>query len=582
MITHTKIVCTLGPATSDAHMIKSLMLAGMNVARLNFSHGNHEEHLALINIIKELRDELGLPIAIMLDTKGPEIRIGKLKEKIVALKPGDRILLVREEIEGDNQKISLSPPSIVDALKPGMSLFLDDGYIVTHVVEVTNEGAWIQVDNGGTIRSLKGVNVPGLDMELPALTKKDVEDIKFGCEQDIDIIAASFIRSEEDVIAIRKLIEIEGRHDILIMSKIESRQGVENFDSILKVSDGIMVARGDLGVELPLTQVPRLQKMMIRKCYLEAKMSVTATQMLESMINNPRPTRAEASDVANAIYDSTSAVMLSGESAIGRYPIEAVKVMRAIIDESELDFDYDAFLEYASHNASDVAASVASASVRTAYNANAKAIFAFTTSGGTARLLARLRPKIPVIAMTPSKKVYHQLSAYWGVTPLFCNEAHNIEEAYKRLSEYALQRKLVRHGDLVVITAGSPFGKAGTTNMMIVDSIGDVLVRGSEGLGSRVYGKVSLFPKPDLNHYEAKGKVVVLDRCSESYRELLKSVAAVILQTGDEESERYLKSVAKELSLSVLLQAEGASRILREQQLVTIDPDQAVVYKGVL
>ena len=580
METRTKIICTLGPATSDIRTIKNLVLAGMNIARRNFSHGTHEEQLERIEMVKKVREELGMPVAIMLDTKGPEIRLGVIECGQLLLNQGDRIWLVKEEIRGDSQRVSVNPPKIVDALKPGMFVFLNDGYIVTRVVETSAEGVCVEVDNGGVISSRKGVNIPGIDMELPSLTPKDVEDISFGCKHDVDMIAASFIRCEEDVIGIRKLIEGQGRQDISIIAKIESRDGVENFDSILEVSDGIMVARGDLGVELPLTQVPRLQKMMIRKCYLAAKMSVTATQMLESMITNPRPTRAEASDVANAIYDSTSAVMLSAETAVGKYPIEAVKIMRSIIDESELDFDYDSFLEVASHQTSDVAASVASASVRTAYTANAKAIFAFTTSGGTARLLARLRPRIPVIAMTPNLKVFHQLSAFWGVIPLFCNEVNNIDEAYKRLSQYALERKLVKHGDLVVITAGSPFGKAGTTNMMIVDSIGDVLVNGCSGWGKRIYGKVSLFPNPLEGGFKAKERIVVLDRLSPNHRALLENAAGVILQTGDEESLNYIKEVAPRLS--VLLEVKNASEVLREGQLVTLDPEQAVVYKGVL
>ena len=304
------------------------------------------------------------------------------------------------------------------------------------------------------------------------MTAKDESDIRFGCEHDIDWIAASFIRSAEHVVAIKKLLEEQNKSNILVIAKIENRLGVQNFDSIVHIADGIMVARGDLGVELPLTQVPRLQKMMIRKSFLAAKPCVTATQMLESMMINPRPTRAETSDVANAIYDSTSAVMLSGETAIGNYPIQVVKVMKAIIEEAEADFSYYEFFKQSSQRAFyDVPTSVAQASINTAYSANAKAIFAFTTSGSTARLLSRLRPEMPIIAMTPNQKVFHQLALSWGVIPFLCKDAHNIEDAKKRLSEYALEKGLVQCGDLVVITAGTPFGNPGTTNMMIVESI---------------------------------------------------------------------------------------------------------------
>ncbi|MFN0064740.1 MAG: pyruvate kinase [Chlamydiales bacterium] len=584
MVVRTKIVCTLGPAVDNLKLIQSLILAGMNVARLNFSHGTHEEHAYRIALVKEARQKLGIPIAIMLDTKGPEIRLGKLK-KDMELKPGQKIWFVREDIEGDEERITLRPASILGALFQDMFILLDNGYIVTHVVEVAPEGVCVEVDHGGIIRSTKGVNIPGIDMELPSLTKKDVDDIKFGCDQDVDMIAASFIRTDEDVIAIKKLIEIEEKSDILVIAKIENRKGVQNFDSILQVADGIMVARGDLGVELPLNQVPRLQKMMIRKSYLGGKASVTATQMLESMMVNPRPSRAEASDVANAIYDSTSAVMLSGETAIGAYPVQSCKMMRSIIKETEQDFDYTEFLAKATTKEfPDVASSVATASIRTAYNSHAKAIFAFTTRGITARLLSRLRPEMPIIAMTPSMKVYHQLSLFWGVIPIFCDEAHNIEDAYKRISAYALGKGYVQYGDLVVITAGSPFGKSGTTNMMIVDSIGDVLVRGTEGLGERTYGKVSLFPSTEAKDYSVRGKILVINSCDESYLPLLKNASAVILQNhaDDVGSEAYLKQVATQLRLSAILQASGASAILRDEQLVTIDPKQAIVFKGVV
>jgi len=325
---------------------------------------------------------------------------------------------------------------------------------------------------GGVIRSTRGVNIPDAEITLPSLTEQDIDDIKFGCQKNVDIIAASFVRSAENIICIKKLLEEANKSDIAVIAKIEDRQGVQNFDSIAQLSDGIMIARGDLGVEFPLTQVPRLQKEMIRKCYLAGKPSVTATQMLESMMVNLRPTRAEVSDVANAIYDSTSAVMLSGETAVGNYPIEAVEVMKSIIEESEKDFNHYEFFKQSAHRLfSDVPTSVARASVKTAYSTHAKAIFAFTTSGLTARLLSRLRPEMLIIAMTPNTHVYHQLALVWGVIPILCKDAHNIEDAKKRISKYALAKGVVHPGDLVVITAGTPFGSPGTTNMMIVDNI---------------------------------------------------------------------------------------------------------------
>lgn len=476
MLTRTKIVCTMGPAVATPEKIEGLIAAGMNVARLNFSHGTHTEHGQVIQYLKDARDKLKVPLAIMLDTKGPEIRLGKLKNDQITLKEGQRFWLIKEEVEGDEEKITLTPSLVLDALKRDTFVLLDNGYIVTHVVDVDKRGVQVEVDHGGVIKSTRGVNIPGADVELPPMTAKDEADICFGCEQDIDWIAASFIRSAEHVLAIKKLLKEQNKSDIAVIAKIENRLGVQNFDSIVQVADGIMVARGDLGVELPLTQVPRLQKMMIRKSFLSAKPCVTATQMLESMMVNSRPTRAETSDVANAIYDSTSAVMLSGETAVGKYPIQVVKVMKAIIEEAETDFGYYEFFKQSTQRPFyDVPSSVAGASINTAYGTNAKAIFAFTTSGSTARLLSRLRPQMPIIAMTPNLKVYHQLALSWGVIPLLCQDAHTIEEAKKKISEFALQKGLVQYGDLVVITAGTPFGQPGTTNMIIVDSIDRLL-----------------------------------------------------------------------------------------------------------
>jgi len=585
MVNRTKIVCTMGPAVASPEKIEELIEAGMNVARLNFSHGTHEEHGKVITMLKAAREKLGVPLAIMLDTKGPEIRLGKLKKEYVALTEGSHIWFVKEEVEGDENQITLTPPSALDGLKKDMFVLLDDGYIITHVVDVDSHGVKVEVDHGGEIKSTRGVNIPGADVDLPPMTEKDVADIRYGCELDVDLIAASFIRSADHVIAIKKLLEEEGKPEVAVIAKIENRQGVQNFDSIVQVADGIMVARGDLGVELPLTHVPRLQKMMIRKSYLAAKPSVTATQMLESMISNPRPTRAEASDVANAIYDSTSAVMLSGETAVGSYPVEVVKVMNAIITETEEDFSYYEFFKHGTQRVFyDVPSSVSQASINTAYSANAKAIFAFTTSGSTARLLSRLRPEMPIIAMTPNHKVFHQLAMSWGVIPILCREAHNIEDAKKLISTFALEKGLVEYGDLVVITAGTPFGRAGTTNMMIVDSIGDVLVRGSEGAGSRVHGKVVIHPSPEAHEYTVRGKVIVINSCDENYLPLLKSATGAIMQNhvDDIESERYLKKMASMLDLPYVLRAEGASEVLRNEQLVTLDPPAALVYKGII
>jgi pyruvate kinase len=580
---HTKIVCTLGPSVDSKEKIRELILSGMNVARLNFSHGSYEEHGKRIDLLKELREELAVPVAIMLDTKGPEVRLGKIKGDEFEIKDGQRLKLVKEELEGTPEAVTLSPPLVIDTIEIGQSLLLDDGYMIARVVEKNGDYCVIEFDHGGVLRSRKSLNIPGLDMAFPLLTEKDKEDLKFGCTQDIDYIAASFIRSDEDVLEIKKLVRAEGQSSIGIISKIENRKGVENFDSILQVTDGIMVARGDLGVELPLHLVPRLQKEMIRKSYMAGKISVTATQMLESMIKNPRPTRAEASDVANAIYDSTSAVMLSGETAAGRFPIETVKIMGSIVLESENDFDYKDFLTRATYrDFPDIGSSVCASAIKSAYHARAKALFVFTTSGGTARQISRFRPSIPILALTTSKKVYHQLALCWGVIPLFCDQATTIEEANTHITDYALEQGIVKKGDIVVITAGTPFGKAGTTNMIIVENIGDVLLRGSSGWGASVTGPVALFPTPNDHVDHLKGKILVLSTCDSTYLPMMKMAAGVILQNHlqDKESQEFLENAASKYNIPMIVEVQGAGETLEEGQVVTLDPSQATIFKG--
>ncbi len=581
----TKIICTIGPAVNSLEKIIELMRAGMNVARLNFSHGVQKEHLATINYLKEARQRLNQPLAIMLDTKGPEIRLGKIKDGQTELKSGQRWSLLQNEEIGDHEKVFIHPAYILEKLQKGTIILFDDGYISSKVIEVNENGVVIQIENGGIIRSGKGVNIPNTHLNLPAVTDKDIEDIKFGCQQDIDVIAASFIRSAEHVLAIKKLLTEAKKPDILIIAKIENSEGVQNFDSIVQAADGIMIARGDLGVEVPLSQVPRLQKMMIRKSYLAGKPVVTATQMLESMINNPRPTRAETSDVANAIYDSTSAVMLSGETAIGRYPIETVNVMRSIIQEAENDFNYRAFFDqHAPLIYHDVPSAVTLATVKTAYSSNARAIFAFTHGGSTARLLSRLRPKMPIIAMTDNETIFHQLAFNWGVIPYKSGPCKSIIEGFEKISSFALESHYVSYGDLIVMTAGTPFGISGTTNMMIVESIGDVLVRGHIGYGSRIHGRATIVLAPETREpYSVKDQLLVIVRCDESYLPLMHEAAGVILQNhiNDVASEKYAKKIALTLGKPVLLRADEASRVLKEGQLITLDPGKALVYKGV-
>lgn len=586
MYTRTKIICTIGPACDSKEMILQLIEEGMSVARLNFSHGTHEEHAQYIKRLKEAREEAQTPLAIMMDTKGPEIRIGRIKNNRFDFLPGHKWRLVPEVIEGDEQQVSIRPSSVLKSLPIGTRLLFDNGYIAADVIEVDDKGVVVQMQDGGTLSSNKGVNVPNVEIDLPVLTEQDIADIRFACKHDIDMIAVSFVRNADQVLQVKKLIAAEGCSDTLVIAKIENHEGIKNFDGIVQAADGIMIARGDLGVEISLSQVPRYQKMMIRKCYLSGKPSITATQMLESMIVHPRPTRAETSDVANAIYDSTSCVMLSGETATGKYPLEVVKVMRSIIEEAESDFEYETFFQvHAPLNYNDVPSAVTLATVKTAYSSGAKAIFAYTTTGSTARLLSRLRPRFPIIAMTHNRKSYHQMGSNWGVVPFYCDPCSTSKEAFERVSTFALSRGYVDYGDLVVVTAGSTFGITGTTNMMIVESIGDVLVRGQQGMGPRIYGNVRKVAAANaIQPYQARNAIIVISECDDRYKSFIHEAAGVILENipDDLNSEKFLHGLAKEANKPMIVRADGAMRILKEGSLVTLDPLKALVYKGVV
>ena len=583
MHTRTKIVCTIGPAVASYEKMVALIEAGMNVARLNFSHGTHEEHERNIKNLKKARQQTKRPLALMLDMKGPKIRVEKIKNDALTLQPKQRIRLV-EKGDGTANAIPFHPFEVAQALHPGTRILFDDGYIIGEVVEVDEKGVVVEIQNSGVLKSDKGINIPGAHLPLPAMTEHDFEDLLFGCQHDIDLVAASFIRSSHHVLSIKEFLAKQGKSNIPVIAKIESTQGVENFDSIVQVADGIMIARGDLGVEVDLALVPKLQKMMIRKCYQACKPVITATQMLESMIVHPRPTRAEVSDVANAIYDGSSAIMLSAETAVGSYPIETVQRMKSIAKEAEADFNYRQFFEFHSHrDYHDISSAVAMASVKTAYSANAKAIFAFTASGTTAHLVSRLLPEMPIIAVTPDEKNYHQLGAYWGIIPVLCPHCKDAKEAFAAASDYALAHGIISFGDVVVVTAGVPFGKKGTTNMMSVENIGDVLVRGHKGFGHKVTGKVSILLSPEgCNPEDLEGRLVVIRHCDNSFLPALKQAAGVILQNhiGDSASEKYAALLAKTFEISVMTRADGAVSILKEGEEVTLDPQRGLIYLG--
>ncbi len=579
----TKIVCTMGPSVAQLDKMMALIEAGMSVARLNFSHGTHEDHAKTISLLKEARERSGKPLAIMLDTKGPEVRVGQLNAP-VASEPGKILTLVAPEKVMKEGQIPIKPSTVLSSLKKGANVLFDDGLVSSRVVEVLKDSVLVEGINSGEIRSGKGVNIPGVDLDLPMITEQDEADIRFGCQQGVEIIAASFVCYPEHIVKLRQILAEETASDTLIAAKIETKKGVDNFEAILQASDAIMIARGDLGVEVALTQVPGLQKMMIRECYGASKPSIVATQMLESMTHNLRPTRAEASDVAGAIYESASAVMLSGETAIGSYPIETVQTMRAIVEQAESEFDYQLFYSgIPIRAAQDVPTSVSLASVKTAISASAAAIFVITTKGLTARLISRFRPSMPIVALTTSKRIYHQLAFNWGIIPVYADEVPSFEMGLKILSERALHEKLVKWGDLVVVTAGVPFGVPGTTNQMVVESIGNVRIRGHRGYGARAAGEVVIFSDKEKT-LKTKGKIVVIPRVTDETLASIRGAAGVVLKElkEDPEAEEALLEAAKKENIPVIVTVDAAHIALKEGEIVTLDPQDALIFAGKL
>lgn len=482
----TKIVCTIGPSSESEEVLEQLINEGMSVARLNFSHGSIPEHKIKIDRIKKVREKLKRPVAIMFDTKGPEIRLGNLKDDMEPyLNVDDEYVLTTKDIIGDEKIASITYKELPKDIKKGDSILIDDGLIELKVESVTGDEIHTRVVNGGFIKSKKGVNVPNVKLRLPSLTEKDIADLKFGVKEDIDFVAASFVRTKEDVLNIRSVLESEGMYNIQIISKIENKEGLENIDAIIEVSDGIMVARGDLGVEIPTEEVPIIQKEIIKKCNLKGKPVITATQMLDSMIRNPRPTRAEANDVANAVIDGSDAIMLSGETASGAYPVEAVKTMAKIARAMEESIDYDELLrEKILMNDRNITNSIGKSTCQIAADINADAIITATTSGGTSRAIAKFRPKNQIIAVTTDEKVRRQLSLTWGVEALLSEKIFSTDEVIANAVEISKAHGYVKSSDTVVLTAGVPVGLAGSTNLIKVQTVGELLVRGT-GIGEK-------------------------------------------------------------------------------------------------
>lgn len=469
----TKIICTLGPSSTKPEILEKMLKAGMNVARFNFSHGTHESHKKDMDLFKSVRDKLKIPAAVLLDTKGPEIRFKKFEGGKIELKEGDSFTLTTDDILGNNTIGAISYEDLPRQLKTGNRILVDDGKIALEVESVLNNEIHCIVKNGGVISDRKSINVPYVSLDMEYLSEADKADILFGIQEDVDFIAASFVRRKEDVIELRKFLEYNGGMDIKIISKIENIEGVNNFDEILAHSDGIMVARGDMGVEVEYERLPGLQKRFIKRCYQSGKMVITATQMLDSMINSPSPTRAEITDVANAIFDGTSAIMLSGESAVGKYPVESVEVMAKIAARAETDL-LEMKLASGIHyevDTRDTTNAVCDACCKAAMDLKAKAIIAVTKTGGTARRMSKFRPNISIIAATPENKTFHQLALSWGVYPVLAKYQNTAEDLFRHAIACAKQIDMCQKGDMVVITAGVPLNVKGTTNLLRVETV---------------------------------------------------------------------------------------------------------------
>ncbi len=573
----TKIICTIGPVSESEEMIKELINNGMNVARFNFSHGTHESQGAKFDRFDRIRKEMSAPVATLLDTRGPEIRIRKFKDNKVELVDGQEFTLTTEDIEGDESIVGVTYKNICEDVKPGVKILLDDGLIELDVFAVEENQVKCKVLNGGSLSNKKGVNIPGINISMPYLDEKDTADIVFGAQKGFDFIAASFTRTADDILQIRQILSANKRKHTKIIAKIENAQGVENIDNILAVSDGVMVARGDMGVEIPYEEVPVLQKMLIKKAYSAGKIVITATQMLDSMMHHPRPTRAEATDVANAIYDGTSAIMLSGETAAGKYPIESLKTMSIIAERAEKDIDYrKRFSNIPSSNIPDITNAISHATVMTAYDLQAAAIATVTMSGQTARLISRYRPQMPIITCTPSQKTYYQLAMSWGVIPVMVEEQSSENLLFDDAMNAAKHAGHLSDGDVVVITAGVPVGISGTTNLIKVHVVGNILVSGIGINKLSAVGKICVASTVEeaLSKFQ-KDDILVIPETTSELIPVMREARGIICEQSGVNSHAAI--VGQALNIPVIVNADNACSILKTGTLVSVDSDNGMV-----
>lgn len=577
----TKIVCTIGPASESLDTLVKLIEAGMNVARLNFSHGDHEEHLNRIKNIRKASEQTGKMVGIMLDTKGPEIRTNNMKDGKITITKGDTVRISMNEVEGTKERFSVTYSELINDVTPGSSILLDDGLINLLVTDIDreNEDIVTTAQNTGVLKNKKGVNVPGVSVNLPGLTDKDRSDIQFGLDNGVDYIAASFVRRASDVLEITEMLEKQDKMHVQIIPKIENQEGVDNLEEILAISNGLMVARGDLGVEIPTEDVPIVQKRMIKLCNNAGKPVITATQMLDSMQANPRPTRAEASDVANAIFDGSDAIMLSGETAAGDYPVEAVQTMYNIATRTESALvNQDAFALKA-YDQNDMTEAIGQAVGHTAKNLNISTIVAATESGHTARMISKFRPKADILAVTFSEETARGLALQWGVQPTVSEKPTSTDDMFNLATQKTVEQGYAKEGDLILITAGVPVGERGTTNVMKIQLIGSKLTSG-QGVGSEsVIGKAVVASSAEEAMDKAiEGGILVVKNTDKDYLPAIEKSAAIVVEQGGLTSHAAVIGIA--MGIPVIVSAENATELIEQNELITVDARRGIIYRG--
>ncbi len=578
----TKIVATLGPASNDVETIKGLINAGMNAARINFSHGTYESHKETIDKLKQAREELHAPVPLILDTKGPEIRIKTFSTDNVYLKQGNSFTLTTDDIVGDETKVAVTYCDLPKDVSEGGRILIDDGLVELKVKKIKGSNIECEIINSGFLSSRKGVNVPDVYVNLPSMTQKDIEDIKFGIDQGFDYIAASFIRSANDVLEIREILEENGGKDIMIIAKIESRDGVNNIDAILELADGIMVARGDLGVEIPPAEVPLVQKMLIRKANQMGKPVITATQMLESMVNNPRPTRAEANDVANAIFDGSDCIMLSGETAKGNYPVEAVQMMACIAETTEGSIDYNnTVLKRHRVFHSNITNAISFAACTTAVDLRAACIVTVTESGFTTKMVSRFRPSCPILAVTVHETIWRQLNLTWGCVSTIVDKIDTDNDVFDVSLEKAVKHKIAKDGDVVVVAAGLPIKNAGTTNTLKVQVVGNVIAKGTGYTGKTVSGNANVIKViEEAEKYFRPGDILVTTKTTNELIPYIKKASAIVVGSYENIDHTHSITVSAALDKPLIICNQKVIDLINDSFPITVDTEKGFVYNG--